>query len=226
MKHLAFLFLLLLVSSCVFAQRKADIGLIGGTSYYQGDINPSRLFYKPRYNVGPIFRYNFNSRYSVRLQAIYANVAGDVADFDYVVPAIYERTSFNAHFINFSTQVEYNFFEYISGINPGDWTPYMFGGFGYSLLLSPGLVNSPVESTMGHFTLPFGIGAKANITRRLSAGLEWSYNKTFNDRLDGVVSPINPSEETIFNNNDWFSFFNLFITYKFFKFAADCPAYD
>jgi len=224
MKHLAFLFLLLLVSSCIFSQRKADIGLIGGTSYYQGDINPSRLFYKPRYNVGPIFRYNFNSRYSIRLQAVYANLAGSDGDFDNVITKR-NPVSFNLRFINLGGQVEYNFFDYQTGITAGEWTPYMFGGLGYSLVLSPGVIGSNIAPSM-HMTMPFGIGAKANITRRLSAGLEWSYNKTFNDRLDGVVSPINPSEETIFNNNDWFSFFNLFITYKFFKFAADCPAYD
>jgi hypothetical protein len=31
---------------------------------------------------------------------------------------------------------------------------------------------------------------------------------------------------TLLNNNDWYSFIGVFITYKFFKFAADCPAYN
>lgn len=205
-----------------FSQRKADIGLTGGTSYYQGDINPSRLFYKPRYNVGPIFRINFNTRYSLRFKAVYAVVAGSDEDFNYVITKRNYPVTFNAHFVNISSQVEYNFFNYTSGVNQGDWTPYIFGGFGYSYIISQGLVNSSISST-SHISVPFGIGTKMNLTRRLSAGLEWSYNKTFNDNLDGVASTLG---KTNFYNNDWYSFFNIFITYKFFKFAPDCPAYD
>jgi opacity protein-like surface antigen len=224
MKYSAILFLLLITDSFCIAQRKADIGITGGTSYYQGDINPAKLFYKPRYNVGPIVRFNINTRYSIRLKAVYASIAGSDADFNYFITKR-NPVTFSAQFINISSQVEYNFFKYTSGITSGDWTPYMFGGFGYSFVFSSGVAGSDIQSAR-HLSMPFGIGAKANVTRRLSAGLEWSYNKTFNDRLDGVITPINQKKETKFYNNDWYSFFNLFITYKFFKFAPDCPAYD
>ena len=37
-----------------------------------------------------------------------------------------------------------------------------------------------------HFTIPFSLGFKFNAGKRLSAGVEWSPRKTFNDRIDGV----------------------------------------
>jgi opacity protein-like surface antigen len=223
MKYQVILFLIVITSSLSFAQRKADIGITGGTSYYQGDINPNKLFYKPRYNIGPMFRYNFNKRYSLKIKAVYANIAGSVQDFNFVVPPVNATTTFSANFVNVSAQVEYNFFNYITGLEAGKTTPYIFGGLGYSYVFSPGLANSNIAPSNKHVSLPFGIGAKINATKRLSFALEWSYNKTFTDKIDGFVSPLG---ETKLFNNDWYSFFNLCITYKFFKFAADCPAYD
>jgi hypothetical protein len=218
------LVILLLVTSTSFlsAQRKSDLGIIGGTNYYQGDINPARLFYKPGYHVGPIFRYNFNDHYSLRLKAVYSTISGSDSDFDYIITKRNYPVSFSNQFLNFASQIEYNFFAYKSGVKAGDWTPYIFGGLGYSFILSSNVSGSGISSGR-HLTMPFGVGGKINITRRLSGGFEWSYNKTFNDRFDGVLSPLG---ETKMYNNDWYSFFGLFITYKFFKFAADCPAYD
>jgi opacity protein-like surface antigen len=222
MKYKVFVFLFLVVSLALNAQRKSDIGLIAGGSYYQGDINPEKLFYKPGFHIGPIFRYNFNSHYSLRFKAVYASVKGSDADFDFVLTKRNDPVTFSNQFVNISGQFEYNFFAYNTGVTAGDWTPYLFGGLGYSFILSSAVTGSGITSGR-HLTMPFGIGSKVNLTRRLSAGMEWSYNKTFNDRFDGVLSPLG---ETKFYNNDWYSFIGLFISYKFFKFAADCPAYD
>ena len=34
-----------------------------------------------------------------------------------------------------------------------------------------------------------------------------------------------PEYHSVIHNNDWYSFLGVFITYKFFNFAAECPAY-
>ncbi|MBN2487249.1 MAG: hypothetical protein JXB34_14840 [Bacteroidales bacterium] len=217
MKQSILLVFFFLFGASAFSQRKADIGITGGTGYYQGDINPTFLFYSPKYNIGPVFRYNFNGRYSLRIQAIYANITGSDSDFDYVVTKRKYPVSFSNHMVNVAAQAEYNFFKYQTGINAGEWSPYMFGGFGYSIVFS-GISPS-------HLTMPFGIGAKLNVTRRMSAGVQWGYNKTFNDKFDGAAWPVG-NNGTLMFNNDWYSFLNIFITYKFFKFAADCPTYD
>lgn len=226
MKKSVLLFFCFLLSHAVFSQRKVDIGLLAGTDFYLGDINTSKLFYSPQYFAGPIVRYNFNERFSLRGQVLYARLKGSDNDFDRYITNRPFPTTFSVSLLEIGSQLEYNFFDYITGVKAGEWTPYIFGGIGYSFLLSQSVQNqSPGVFPESHGVLPFGVGTKLNLTRRLSGGLEFSMNKSFGDRLDGVTNPI-PDSETFLYNNDWYSFFGLFITYKFFKFAADCPAYD
>lgn len=223
MKKLKFILVLFLFPIVMYAQRKSDLGFIASTDFYLGDINPDKVFLTPRYAIGPIFRYNFNARYSVRAQGIFAQLAGH-ENPDRNITKRLSPVNFSATFINLAAQAEYNFFDYKTGEKPGVWTPYIFGGLGYTIIVSSQITPSGVAPN-NHFTIPFGVGGKINITRRLSAGMEWSLNKNFSDRIDGVVSPLPDSEKLLFGN-DWYSFLGLFITYKFFKFADDCPAYD
>jgi hypothetical protein len=72
-------------------------------------------------------------------------------------------------------------------------------------------------------SIPFGIGIKINVTKKITAGAEWSFRKSFNDRIDGLENP--SGVYSVIHNNDWYSFAGIFITYKFFNFAAECPAY-
>jgi hypothetical protein len=223
MKKIKIIVVFIALPMLAHAQRNSDLGLIAGTDFYLGDINPDKVFLTPRYMVGPVIRYNFNKRYAIRFQAVYANLAGD-ENPDRNITKRPAPVSFSVNFVNVASQVEYNFFDYKQGDKHSLGTPYVFGGLGYSVVLSSKVSPSGVEP-IGHYTMPFGVGAKFNITRRLSSGLEWSLNKNFSDRIDGVISPL-PDGEKLFYGNDWYSFLGLFITYKFFKFADDCPAYD
>ncbi len=223
MRNLLIVFTLMLIFQCQMrAQRKADIGLIGGTDFYIGDMNPDIPFLSPRYAFGPIFRHNFNDRYSIRFQGVYANLEGNEDPARNISQRV-SPANFSVNLINLATQVEYNFFDYKTGDKPGFASPYIFGGFGYSLMLAA-QTNTGI-SPENHMTMPFGVGGKVNLTRRLSGGIEWSMNKSFSDRTDGVISPL-PDSEKLLYGNDWYSFLGLFFTYKFFKFADDCPVYD
>ncbi len=203
-----------------FSQPKSDIGLYGGATFYLGEINPEKIFYNPGYTFGALYRYNFNPRYSLRVKAAYAHMSGSDSDFDKVVIGR-NPSSFSTGLINLASQVEFNFIPYLTGDINYNWTPYVFGGAGYSLILSSSATTN--VSASNHLVIPFGAGAKINITSRLSGGVEWTFNKTFTDRIDGVIPPTGTST---LSKNDWYNFAGLFITYKFFKFAADCPVYD
>lgn len=222
MKNTVFLIILISISSYGYSQRNVDIGAFAGTSYYLGDLNQIGAFSSPRYSIGPVIRYNLDSRYSFRLHAIYANIAGSDGESNQYITKRNYPVSFTANMVNAAIQTEFNFFSYKTYENPGAWTPYIFGGVGYSLMLGSNVEGSTI-SPSNHLTIPFGVGMKLNLSRRMSAGLEWSHHKTFTSKIDGVISPMG---ETFLFQNDWYSFFGLFITYKFFKFAADCPVYD
>jgi opacity protein-like surface antigen len=201
------------------AQREANIGVFGGTSYYMGDINPNRHFYRPAPSFGFLYRYNFNARYALRLNIFEVNLSGNDLDFPGrlnpdrpVSPA-----NFSTSLLDMSVQGEFNFLSFTPNFGKWNYTPYLFAGAGGALVISS---NTNATNTIA---IPFGIGAKINITSRLSAGAEWGFRKTFSDRIDGVQNP--SGKQTWIHNNDWYSIMGIFITYKFFNFAADCPAY-
>ena len=206
-------FVLIVIHPHSEAQRFTDYGLIGGVSYYNGEINPTKQFYSPSPSLGGFFRVNINKRYAVRLSGIYANLRG--SDNDFPNRSLTDRppVTFTNTLMDFSSQLEFNFVPYITGEEKFINSVYIAGGIGYSLFL--GSSNS--------LTIPFGIGFKINLTKRLSAGAEWAFRKTFIDDIDEVTNLLS---NTPFNNNDWYSFFGLFISYKFVKFAADCPVYN
>lgn len=214
----------------VLAQKDANFGVFAGTSYYMGDINPNRQFYRPGASLGLIYRINLNKRYSIRANAYYAGLSGSDTDFNNIIHTdrYYEPVDFRTSLIDGTLQFEFSFLPFVPNSGKWDCTPYVAGGLGYSLIVSSSvrtnLATPYLKNPVAHMTLPFGIGIKINLSRRVSAGGEWSFRKTFTDRIDFVQNPTR--ELSLIHNNDWYSFAGIFITYKFFKFAGDCPAYS
>lgn len=210
---------LLLTSFNVSAQEKSDIGIFAGTSYYLGDLNPSVHYAQPSFAVGPIFRYNFNARNSLRGHAIYHGLRGSNQNYSgYISPG--GSADFDAKFVDLGLDFEFNWEPYKTAHRKTKSSPYVFAGIGYGLLIVP---STDVKS---HIHMPFGLGYKINVGRWLSAGVEASARKAFTDLVDGVTNP--PQDDIIapLGNKDWYFFTGIFVTYKIFKFWEDCPTYD
>ena len=118
-----------------YAQRKFDqskeLGAILGTGYYIGDINPNRHF-GGRYNVGfgGFFRYNIDSRLSVRGQYFQGTVEAWDEDSD-----LAWQQNRNLHFRNTIQEVsvlaEINYYDHKIG-NPDDhFAAYLFTGLAF-----------------------------------------------------------------------------------------------
>ena len=107
----------MLFSTNVFSQRKADIGLFAGSSYYMGDINPGQHFYSPSLAIGPMIRYNFHYRSSLRLSGIYHKLSAADIDFTDAFQQMRDA-SFSGSFIDFAFAYEYNFLPYKTLITP------------------------------------------------------------------------------------------------------------
>lgn len=201
------------------SQRDADIGLYTGISSYFGDINPSRIIYRPMPDIGFLYRYNLNKRYAIRFTAIYTSLQGNDADFPETLqpaqPAL-RPASFSTRLLDFGPQFEINYLKYTPLKNKWDVTTFVAGGFGYAISLS---------GNAGSFlTLPFGTGVKFTVNRRVTSGMEWTFRKTYSDKIDGISNAID--EYSLFYNNDWYHYLGVFVTYKFFNFAVDCPTYN
>jgi hypothetical protein len=216
-----FLFILSSFPLIAFSQRKSDIGIFGGTSYYMGDLNPSKHFYFPGYAFGPIYRYNFDLRSSIRFSGIYHKLSGNSAGYgDPYVESL--NAIFDARFIDASANYEINFIPYKTANRKLNQSLYLTAGVGYHIVLAS---NAPEGKS--HFMIPFGIGYKFNTSKKMSAGMELSVRKTFTDTgIDGVSNIASETNKALFGNKDWYTFAGIFISYKIFNYRDDCPAYD
>lgn len=219
------LILVLLLNIVLKSQNTVNFGISGGTSSYYGDINSSRFLYKPSPSYGIFTRVNFNKFYALKISCDYLKIRGNDMDFKTIIhPERFNYpVSFYTKMITMGAKLEYNFFPYLPDIKIGDWTTYIFGGIAYTMILYNKALNSTITS-LPHIALPFGAGLKYSVTRKLSCGLEINFYKSLSDRLDGITNLGN--KPSLFYNNDWYYFTGIFITYKFFKFVPDCPAYD
>jgi hypothetical protein len=226
-----FLILLLVFpSKHAIAQRKSDIGIIGGASYYMGDINQSRHFYAPSPAAGIIYRYNLNPRHSFRFSGIYTSLKGNDSDFEDAFQQD-RLISFKTRIIDLAITTEFNFMDYQpTKLRKNRYSPYVSAGIGYASVMASDVHSlsaalDPNTKAKSSTILMFGGGFKYNIARRWSMGAEWTFRKTLNDMLDGTEN-IGSDQGVFFHNNDWYSIIGLFITYKIFNWREDCPAYD
>ena len=208
-------------------QPNMDGGVFAGTSYYLGDINPRMQFYNPSLSLGALIKHNFTEHHCLRINLFYGKLKGDDRDFKNDYQQM-RGASFSTSILDFQVGYEFNFLSYIVNRWKKGHTPYIFAGIGYSFVLST--TTAPVISAdnpgaKGHVTIPFGIGYKYRITKKIGIGCEWGLRKTFTDDLDGVLNPGPDGSYSSVHNNDWYSFAGFFVTFSIFEKPLPCPAY-
>ncbi len=229
------------------AQSTLEAGVFGGVSYYLGDINPVTHFSQIEPAYGVIARYNISTRWTVRFSATTSELAGD----DLIAGYNEDRAlNFITRIYDGSLIAEFNFFDYFTGSGRNYVSPYLLGGVSFfhfnpkdnaGNLLRPlgtegqfefdpatGDRMGPEPYSQFGFSIPFGIGVKYSLTKRLGLAVEWRMHKTFTDYIDDI-STVYYQETTspggtVFeegmlrgdrNTNDWFNFTGITLTYKF-----------
>ncbi len=201
MKKIIILICGIFLTISTYAQR-SEIGVLLGTSYYLGDINPSSQFYSPNFAAGLIYRYNLTPHWALKLNALYGTVEASDADFGDI-----RNLSFKSHILEFSAQTELNFFQYFTGSKRHRFSPYIFAGvalFTYNPQamdsigqwrdLQPlgtegqGTINYPTKKvySLTQLSIPFGLGFKFSVSKIICIGAEWGLRKTFVDYIDDV----------------------------------------
>ncbi|PID88378.1 MAG: hypothetical protein CSB06_00450 [Bacteroidia bacterium] len=210
----AAIFILSLSTLTLSAQKRLNIrpGIIGGVSYYQGDMNHLRQFYSPEPAFGALLHLSFNEHYALRLTAQKMALSANDADFD----NLYQKQrnhSFKTDFIEASVQAEFNFFP-LSMFKRRIGTPYITTGFAL-------LIAKPVT-----YSIPMGIGFKYAASKRLVIGAEWVFRAALSDDLDQLeAADFRLKQVTKKETNDWYSAASLIITYNFASEKKRCPAY-
>ncbi|MBL7137871.1 MAG: hypothetical protein ISS17_03760 [Bacteroidales bacterium] len=248
-----FSFILLFSVFFVYAGSAQDleVGIFGGGCYYLGDVNPSGHFKGTRLAYGVLARYNIDSRWAVKLSGTRGTVTGNSAN-TWFLPD--RNLQFESPVTDISAVAEFNFLPYFTGSKRNFISPYVFAGIGMFFFkpASIGVELQPLGTEgqqVGYdgrkpysligFNIPFGLGVKAGITRKIGMTLFWEMHKTFSDYLDdisttyyldgAVIDPNDPgqylSDPTMSyqpgmqrgnsRNQDWYSFYGITITYKF-----------
>lgn len=212
------LFLSLLVLE-IDAQKKPvrEAGFFVGSSYYMGDINPTRQFYAPSPSFGLLVKYHLNDRHCLRFHSFYGQFKGNDLDFSNEFQKR-RGASFSSALLDVDAIYEFNFMPFTYNPRSHSFSPYLFGGLGYELILQS-------QYSRNQMTLPFGTGIKYMINRKITVGLEWSFRKLFSDNVDGLQNPGKTADKSTISNNDWYSFAGFFITFRLFDQGSDCPVY-
>lgn len=207
-----------LVSLPVVAQDyRYEIGPALGISGYLGDVNTSNMYKHPGIVGGGIFRYNINSRWSVKANLLYASISGNSKDILSKFPDV-EPYSFKSNLFDIGGQIEFNFLNFGLGAkykNLKRVSPYMTVGVG-------GVLSTGSGKTGFSFVLPLGAGVKWRVKERLNLGFEFTMRKAFSDNLDGGLSDLYGIKHGMVKNTDWYSAAIFTVTFEFSKRCSKC----
>lgn len=225
-RFVAFLSLFMLISAFTLSAQKFknEFGFLGGTSYYLGDINHLRQFYKAKPAYGLMYRHTFNDYIALKTQALRLGLSADDADFNNEYQQL-RAASFDTHLIEAAGLFEFNFLPY----NPPKrlkFSPYVTAGIGMAFA-------DNLELSNYFLALPIGGGAKIALGKRISMNIAWVYRNTGSDNLDDLplvltseTRPLYSSKQmTKINTNDWYSTLTISLSFNFSGTKGWCPAY-
>ena len=240
---------ILCISGISVSAQTLEAGLFGGGCYYLGDLNPGKHFLNYDFAYGILARYNIDDRWAVKVSVSHGKVKGFSSQSTFMP----ERDlSFGDQITDFSAVAEFNFFDFYIGSRRNWITPYIYGGFSFFLYnpKSNGVSLREVGTegqNAGYgtpyktysFGIPFGLGVKVSLARRLGLAVFWEMHKTFTDYIDDVSKTYyldmpsiqNPTPDQLLSDptrsyskgmqrgnsktNDWYSFSGVTLTYKF-----------
>jgi hypothetical protein len=194
-----------------------EVGVFLGGSNYIGDVGSTTYIAPNEPAFGILYKWNKSPRHSYRFSYTQSQISGN--DTDSNDPS---RKNRGYHFKNdikeLSAGIEFNFFDFNLHEERPKFTPYVFTGLSYfmydNLYINAG--NTKKSGTNTSIAIPITLGVKTNLSRNFILGLESGARYTFTDNIDGS----NPSNSSLLkfgnlNNNDWYVFTGITLTYTF-----------
>lgn len=207
-----------------------EVGLFLGGSNYIGDIGARNFIFISSPAFGLVYKKNIKTRYSLRGSIMYSkiinkNYNGDNNRF---------RTflSIENDIYEFSTGVEFNFFEFNLYDQVQYITPYVYFGinyFQYNLFVinkqKPLIVQKYGKTES--FSIPMTLGLKFKVVPQFVIGAEVGARYALTDNIDGS-NPIGEfSENPLLQhgasyNNDWYVFTGITLSFTFGRLPCYC----
>jgi len=200
-----------------------EFGVFVGGSNLIGDVGKTNYIAPNKTAFGGVFKWNRSARHSFRASLIYSEL--EALDSESDDPRRIERgfEYRNNSFIEFSAGIEFTFFDF-NLHNPGaKSTPYLYTGISLASHDNYYFNGSGVQTSENTKSIAYGIpmivGFKTTLTDLIILAGEIGARYTFSDELDGSV----PDSEALIaqrafgnlNNNDWYVFTGITLTYTF-----------
>ena len=231
---LSFILTLIFISSILMktnSQTLIEGGPFLGISWYNGDLNPQRLFYNNYPAFGGFLRYVVDDRLSFKGSVTVGKISGEypaknvlIREFD-IIPYEFER-----NITDIALTFEINMFSFDHpNKKSSNFSPYLSLGLG-TIFYKSYINNNEKQQIV--LSLPFGAGVKYKVIKGLRVGMEWTMRKSFADDLDlvGFNNSINPNDPYGFevwkltHNNDWVSFVGVFVSFTIINRREKCNA--
>ncbi len=169
--------------------RQHELGFFAGGSYYIGDLNNRDHFIYSQPAFGVFYRLSNDFRTAFRFGLNYGKLRASDAEHNSAYQQ--ERSlAFTTTLYEFNALAEFNFTEYRIGHDKHRFTLFIFAGlsgFYFDTQPSGGIGPSEGKSVPKiQISIPFGVGIKFNLGKRVGLGLEWGPRRTFTDYLDNV----------------------------------------
>ncbi|MDG2397325.1 MAG: DUF6089 family protein [Flavobacteriaceae bacterium] len=207
-----------------------EIGLFIGGSNFIGDLGNTSYVSPNSHSLGFIYKWNVTTRYSLRASFKTAKIKGlDLQSND--LNRSNRSFGFENNISEFSSGIEFNFFDFNLHDEQVYFTPYIYTGinyFKYSLLkMNFGSKKAEEYDQELNFALPIILGIKSNLSSDVVFGFEIGFRYTFSDNLDSS-NPIKDyaQDDSLkfgnINNNDWYTFTGITISYTFGRLPCYC----
>jgi len=219
--------IIFLVSITNLYSQNSEIGLLGGTGYYLGELNPAvQVANKVRPALGVFYRKNTSKRYALRFGLNYAKLSA-TDKYSSTELSQYRQLSFSTDLWEAYGTLEFNFIPYqINNYTTSSFTPYVFIGAAV-FLVNPSVSGGSSNLDKGNViapSMPFGLGVKFNFVRNLGLAIEWGMRKTLTDRIDGLNETyISGYQLSNSENKDWYSIVGITLNYKILTKTDHCP---
>jgi len=219
MRHLTILILSILSIQLSVAQIN-EIGLFLGGSNFIGDVGATDYISPNQLAIGGLYKWNRSKRHSYRASVIFSELEGIDTNSD--DPRRIQRGyEFSSKITEISLGMEFTFLDF--NLHSGEklGTPYLYSGVTVAYhdnhYFSNGVQTSENTESWA-YGIPMVLGFKTNFMENFILGIEIGARYTFSDELDGSIpdtKSLQPQRFGNINNNDWYVFSGITLTYTF-----------
>lgn len=219
MRHLTILILSVLGFNFGHSQIN-EVGLFLGGSNFIGDVGATDYISPNQFAFGGVYKWNRSPRHSFRASLIFTELEGVDTNSD--DPRRIQRGyEFSSQIIEISAGMEFTFFDFDLHTGKKLTTPYLYTGLSVAhhdnFYFNNGILTSE-DSSSWAYGIPMALGIKTTFLDNFILSFEVGARYTFSDEIDGSIPDAEFRQQYRFgniNNNDWYVFSGITITYTF-----------